>query len=229
MPIWVRMGIGKPRCDTAGVPVYETWEVAADGLIHAAGVLWTSASVGALLTVSRAPRYWVYSACILLVFCTSAMYNMVGCALRTRTETLRRLDQASIFIAAGGLYTVFVLDPRVLAAVWGVCGTGAVLKATMGRRIEIPAMLAYAGLLVLPIGLVPVHSRAYPTVVGCAATIAVGGVFGYLNNYPGAMPFWHACVLSASVAYWTLVFGAAQHGVQFYLKGGASPPLAGAS
>jgi len=217
MPIWVRLGLGEPRCDEQGVPVYEPWETAADGVVHALGVLWTAASVGALLDTSRSIRYCVYSACILLIFCTSALYNMLGCALRISTEPLRRLDQASIFIAIGGMYTVFALDWRVLAVVWSLCGTGAVLKATLGRRIEVAAMLAYAGLGIAPLALVRPSARCYPTLVGCLVVIAIGAVFGYMNNGPGGTPFWHACILAASVTYWTLVYGAAHHGPSYYL------------
>ena len=217
MPIWVRLGLGEPRCDELGVPIYEPWEVKADALVHALGVLWTAASVGALLNTSLAVRYWVYSVCILLIFCTSAMYNLLGCALRLSTEPLRRLDQASIFIAIGGMYTVFALDLRLLAVVWSVCGTGAVLKATLGRRVEVAAMLAYTSLGIAPLALVRPSARSYPTLVACLVTILVGAVFGYMNNAPGGTPFWHACILAASVTYWTLVYGAAQHGASYYL------------
>jgi len=199
------------------MPLYEPWETVADGLIHTLGALFTAASVGALLNTSLHTRYWVYSLCTLLIFCTSASYNMIVCGLRTFTEPLRRIDQASIFIAIGGLYTVFALDWRLLAAMWSVCGSGALMKVILGRRFEGPAILCYIALGAAPLALLRPGSMAYPTVAGSAAAVAVGGVFGYMNNKPGGTPFWHACILGASVAMWVLIYGTAKDGVASYL------------
>jgi channel protein (hemolysin III family) len=198
--------------------VYEHWEVAADGVVHLLSLTWASVSVGVLLSASTAPRFCVYSACVLLIFCTSAAYNMVGCALQSCTGVLRRVDQASIFVAAGGMYTVFAWDRAwLLATVWAVCGTGALLKLALGIRVERTALAAYAFLAVAPLALVQPSARAYPTLIGCFLALVLGVTLGYMNNHKGGMAFWHACVLAASVAYWTLVYGAAQHGAAYYL------------
>lgn len=216
--LWERIGIGLPRCNSQGMPVYQPFELALDGTVHVLGTLWTAASVGALLVTSQSLQYCVYSASMLLIFCTSALYNMVGCGLQFWTELLRKIDQASIFIAIGGLYTVFVRSWQLLLAIWVVCGTFAALKLLLGRRIEMVSIGMYVLLGLAPLGLVEPTSRAYPTILGGTLALLLGAVFGYLNNHVGGTAFWHTCILAASVAYWVLVFRAAKHGPEYLLS-----------
>jgi hemolysin III len=216
-PVWVSAGFGKARCDDKGVPLYEPWEMRLDGAVHLAGILWAISSVVALLCASRNTVFVVYSLGHLLIFCTSACYNVLGCAYRIATEGLRRLDQASIFIAFACYYTVFIRDQRLLLGTWLFSGTGAALKVLAGRRFENVAFLCYGVLLSAPLVALRPHMRAYPPVAGCVATIFFGVIFGYMNNNKGGTVIWHLSVLAASITFWTAVYGAAKHGVQSYL------------
>jgi len=218
-PIWTYVGIGPPRCDENGIPIYKTWELVLDGTIHVLGLLWAVASTAVLLTTSTAPRFCVYSATTILMLSSSALFNLVGCGLRVWCEPLRRLDHASIFLGIGGTYTVFELDWRLLLVTWLVCGLCALLKISFGKRFEGLAMLFYVGLGIAPLVLLHPFCRAYPTVVGGVATMTLGFVFGYFNNEPGGTAFWHACVLASVVAGWTIVYGAALNGPNYYLVG----------
>ena len=233
--IWSVIGLGKPRCDEYGVPVCKSWEMRLDSAIHLVSILWSISSVSALLSASQEYRYWVYSAGNLLIFCTSSCYNVLGVAYRLNTEIFRRLDQAAIFIAFAANYTVFINDWRTLAALWSFAGAFAFLKLCVGRRFEllgfeftglrpsrsvefeILGFAAYAALLVFPMAVFHVVSSAYARVAGTFAILTFGVLFGYLNNYPGGTPLWHACVLGSNVLYWSLVYDAATHGVGNYI------------
>lgn len=216
-PVWVRIGFGHPRCDAEGVPLYEPWEYALDAVVHLASVLWGLASAIVVLTQSLETRFVLYSTFTLLIFFTSAAYNVLGCARRVATERLRRLDQAAIFLSFAGAYNVFVTDWRLLVGLWTVCGSAALLKLALGRQFESTAMLVYATLLVAPMVAVRPHARAFPTLLGAVSAVAAGAVFGYFNNERGGVVIWHACVLASNITFWTLVYGATQHGVEYYL------------
>jgi channel protein (hemolysin III family) len=200
------------------MPLYKPWELALDGAVHAAGVTWTTVSVGLLLSVSTAYRYCVYSACILLIFVTSSLYNLVGCGLGWYTDALRRIDQASIFLALGGAYTVFANDWRVLLVIWVFCTTGAAFKLVLGSNVEVEALVGYAILGLAPLFVVDYTCQGFPTLVACILTLFFGVVFGYMNNGGGGMALWHVCVLASSAAFWTLVYSAAQHGTGHVLR-----------
>ena len=112
---------------------------------------------------------------------------------------------------------MFATDWRLLMVVWAVCGLGALGKSVLGIYVEAAAMLSYVGLGLAPLGLVRPAARAYPFLVLGISIIALGGVFGYMNNAKGGTPFWHVCVLAASILNWVLVYGTAKHGVPYYL------------
>lgn len=215
VPVWARMGWGKPHFDVDGMPTYLRWEKLADAVVHAVRLSWTIASVAILLSVSTYPRFVVYSCATLFLFCTSTAYNVIGTGLRMYTKTLRNIDQAAIFVALGGAYTVFVSDWRGLLALWIFCGLGALLKLSFGPDVESFTLVSFVSLGVAPLILaVPrfglVDSYAYPFIITCVATLTFGVFFGYMNNMRGGMVVWHVCVLAASTVFWVLVIHEAQ-------------------
>jgi hemolysin III len=209
--VWIHYGFGTPHHDGDGMPTYLEWEKVGDALVHAVALVWTVVSDALLLRKNSSERIVVYASTMLVLFSASTAYNVVGCGWRLWTEQLRRLDQACIFVAFGGVYTVFVRNAWALFALWTFCGFGAVMKLMFGASTETFTLFSFLVLGAAPVVLaVPqlgfVGAYAYPFVVASVATLAVGVVCGYMNNARGAMVFWHCCVLAASVTVWVLVY-----------------------
>jgi channel protein (hemolysin III family) len=208
LPPWASW-IGTPDYDADGVPRYSRWELHADAAVHAAALAWAVVSGLVLLLESAHWRRVVFTGVTFAMFITSSLYNLLGCGHRVSAELFRKLDQATIFVYFAGCYSALILDTRTNIIVWVLCGVGALAKLLLGRRVEVPGMVAYLALVVAPLGVVRSGDPAYPFVASNIGVVMLGFVAGYLNNVMrGANVFWHVCMVTQNVLVWTALWRA---------------------
>jgi hemolysin III len=197
-------------------------EKAADGVVHAVGILAALVGGGLLVAVALANRGVpmatagaIYALCLLAMMAASAVYNLSR--PNPNRRVLRRIDEAAIFLMIAGAYTPFsikLLPPDfafgVTVGVWlaAIAGAaGKVFLTQLSDRGWCAIYLCFGWLSVLILG------PAVPTLPPLAIAMLViagvtysGGVLLYLNH---AIPFrralWHACVIVGSAGHYAAV------------------------
>lgn len=200
-------------------------EKAADGLVHAVGIIAALVGGGLLIAVALVNRGVpmatagaIYAVCLMAMLAASAVYNLTRPSPYRRV--LRRIDEAAIFLMIAGSYTPFtiqLLPPEfaiaATAAIWIAALAGAAGKVfypSLSDRAWCVIYLAFSWLSVLV--LAPVVPSLPPLAVGLLVVAGVtysGGVLLYLNH---AIPFrralWHACVIiGAAGHYAAMLYG----------------------
>jgi hemolysin III len=200
-------------------------EHAADGIVHAVGILAALVGGGLLVSVALVNRGVpmatagaIYAMCLMAMLAASAVYNLTRPSRYRRV--LRRIDEAAIFLMIAGSYTPFtiqLLPPDfavgVTVAIWMAALAGAagkVMWTKLSDRAWSLIYLAFGWLAVLVLG--PVVPTLPPLAVAMLVIAGVtysGGVLLYLNH---AIPFrralWHACViLGAAGHYGAVLYG----------------------
>jgi hemolysin III len=200
-------------------------EHAADGIVHAVGILAALVGGGLLVAVALVNRGVpmatagaIYAMCLMAMLAASAVYNLTRPSRYRRV--LRRIDEAAIFLMIAGSYTPFtiqLLPPQfavgVTVAIWMAALAGAagkVLWTKLSDRGWSLIYLAFGWLAVLVLG--PVVPTLPPLAIAMLVIAGVtysGGVLLYLNH---AIPFrralWHACViLGAAGHYGAVLYG----------------------
>lgn len=200
-------------------------EKAADGVVHAVGMVAALIGGGLLVAVALVNRgvpmataSAIYALCLMAMLAASAVYNLTRPSRARRI--LRRIDEAAIFLMIAGSYTPFtmkLLPPQfaLLATVviWVAALTGAagkVLWPRLSDRAWCAIYLAFGWLAVLVVGpAVPTLPAAAIGLLVVAGVTYSAGVLLYLNH---ALPFrralWHACVvLGAAGHYGAILVG----------------------
>jgi hemolysin III len=200
-------------------------EKAADGVVHAVGMVAALIGGGLLVAVALVNRgvpmataSAIYALCLMAMLAASAVYNLTRPSRARRI--LRRIDEAAIFLMIAGSYTPFtmkLLPPQfaLLATVviWIAALTGAagkVLWPRLSDRAWCAIYLAFGWLAVLVVGpAVPTLPAAAIGLLVVAGVTYSAGVLLYLNH---ALPFrralWHACVvLGAAGHYGAILVG----------------------
>ena len=197
-------------------------EHAADGLVHAIGMILALVGGGVLVAVALAQRgvpmataSALYALCLMAMLAASAVYNFSKPSAARRI--LRRLDEAAIFLMIAGSYTPFtikLLPPEfalaVTVAIWVAALAGAAGKVFwtgLSDRGWVLIYLAFGWLAVLVLGPVaPTLPPAAFWLLVAAGAIYSGGVLLYLNH---ALPFrralWHACVILGAAGHYAAV------------------------
>lgn len=198
-------------------------EHAADGIVHAVGILAALVGGGLLVAVALVNRGVpmatagaIYALCLMAMLAASAVYNLTKPSRYRRV--LRRIDEAAIFLMIAGSYTPFtvqLLPPQfaiaVTVAIWVAALAGAAGKVVwpnISDRAWSVIYLAFGWLAVLILG------PAVPTLPPLAIALLIvagvtysGGVLLYLNH---ALPFrralWHACVIIGAAGHYGAVF-----------------------
>lgn len=197
-------------------------EKAADGLVHAVGIIAALVGGGLLIAVALVNRGVpmatagaIYAVCLMAMLAASAVYNLTRPSPYRRV--LRRIDEAAIFLMIAGSYTPFtiqLLPPEfaiaATAAIWIAALAGAAGKVfypSLSDRAWCVIYLAFSWLSVLV--LAPVVPSLPPLAVGLLVVAGVtysGGVLLYLNH---AIPFrralWHACVIIGAAGHYAAV------------------------
>lgn len=200
-------------------------EKAADGLVHAVGIMAALVGGGLLVAVALVNRGVpmatagaIYAVCLMAMLAASAVYNLTRPSRYRRV--LRRIDEAAIFLMIAGSYTPFtikLLPPEfaiaVTVAIWIAALAGAIGKVfypNLSDRAWCVVYLAFSWLSVLV--LAPVVPSLPPLAIGLLVVAGLtysGGVLLYLNH---AIPFrralWHACVIiGAAGHYAAMLYG----------------------
>jgi hemolysin III len=197
-------------------------EHAADGIVHAVGILAALVGGGLLVAVALVHRGVpmatagaIYAMCLMAMLAASAVYNLTRPSRYRRV--LRRIDEAAIFLMIAGSYTPFtiqLLPPQfavgVTVAIWMAALAGAagkVLWTKLSDRGWSLIYLAFGWLAVLVLG--PVVPTLPPLAIAMLVIAGVtysGGVLLYLNH---AIPFrralWHACVIIGAAGHYGAV------------------------
>lgn len=197
-------------------------ERAADGVVHAVGLLAALVGGGLLVAVALVNRGVpmatagaIYAMCLMAMLAASAVYNLTRPSRYRRL--LRRIDEAAIFLMIAGSYTPFtikLLPPEfalsVTAAVWAAALAGAagkVLWPNLSDRAWCVIYLAFGWLAVVVLG--PVVPTLPPLAIALLIVAGVtysGGVLLYLNH---AIPFrralWHMCVILGAAGHYAAV------------------------
>lgn len=197
-------------------------EHAADGIVHAVGIIAALVGGGLLVAVALVNRGVpmatagaVYAMCLMAMLAASAVYNLTKPSRYRRV--LRRIDEAAIFLMIAGSYTPFtikLLPPDfaigVTVAIWMAALAGAagkVLWTSLSDRGWSLIYLAFGWLAVLVLGpVVPTLPPLAIVMLIVAGVTYSGGVLLYLNH---ALPFrralWHACVIIGAAGHYGAV------------------------
>ena len=198
-------------------------EHAADGVVHAVGLLAALVGGGILVAaalftrgVPMATASAIYALCLMAMLAASAVYNFSKPTAARRL--LRRIDEAAIFLMIAGSYTPFtvkLLPPEfalgVTVAIWIAALAGAAGKVfwtSLSDRAWCAVYLAFGWLAVIVLGPVAptLPPLAFWLLVGAGVTYS-SGVLLYLNH---ALPFrralWHACVILGAAGHYGAVF-----------------------
>lgn len=201
-------------------------EHAADGIVHAVGILGGLIGGGILVAIALMNRgatmagaSAVYAMCLMAMLAASAVYNLTK--PNPHRRMLRRLDEAGIFLMIAGSYTPFtiqLLPPSfalaVTAGIWIAALAGAAGKVfcpQLSDKAWCVIYLAFAWLAVLVLGpLVLTLPPLALALLGVAAIVYTGGVLLYLNHaLPYRRALWHACVIIGAAGH----FGAVMVGL----------------
>ncbi len=205
--------------------MYTVGERVADGVIHVAGIAAGLVAVTTMmivaipsLPVSATVSLAVYGASMLCMFGCSAAYHLIP-APRWK-NTLRRLDQAAIFLKIAGTYTPFALVKMagvagfaLLSSVWAIALLGAAGKLLLRFRWDRTAIalyltLGWAGLVMLQ----PLSASAPALALALLALggglYSVGVIFHLWRSLPYQNAIWHLFVLAGTGCHFGAVTSA---------------------
>ncbi len=197
-------------------------EHAADGIVHAIGMLAALVGGGLLVAVAlvnvgvpMGAASALYALCLMAMLAASAVYNFSRPTAARRL--LRRIDEAAIFLMIAGSYTPFtikLLPPDfalwVTVAIWAAALAGAAGKVfwtSLSDRAWCVIYLGFGWLAVLVLG--PVAPTLPPLafwLLVAAGLVYSGGVVLYLNHaLPYRRAIWHACVVLGAAGHYAAV------------------------
>ena len=197
-------------------------EKAADGIVHAIGLVGATIGLGVLFTfslhkggVSLASATALFGLCLIVMLACSAVYNLTRPSPARRV--LRRIDEAAIFLAIAGSCTPFTsqLLPPVLAIsstafLWAAALAGGIGKVAFPAISDKAWSMIYvafgwiAGLFLLP----AMHGLPMITIglLALGGLIYSAGVLVYLNhNAPFRRAIWHGMVVIGASAHFGAV------------------------
>ena len=143
-------------------------EHAADGIVHAVGILAALIGGGLLVAVALVNRGVpmatagaIYAMCLMAMLAASAIYNLTKPSRYRRV--LRRIDEAAIFLMIAGSYTPFTVKLLPRAAVVVMALTAEMARSTLGKVMVI-------GLVLVRMLLVSMDSPCCPSTSAIALT-----------------------------------------------------------
>jgi hemolysin III len=197
-------------------------EHAADGIVHAIGLIAALVGGGLLVAVAllnrgvpMATASAIYAMCLMAMLAASAVYNLSR--PNPHRRVLRRIDEAAIFLMIAGSYTPFtvkLLPPEfaigVTVAIWVAAIAGAAGKVffpNLSDRAWCLVYLAFGWLAVLILGpAVPTLPPLAVIMLTIAGVTYSGGVLLYLNHtIPFRRALWHACVIIGAAGHYAAV------------------------
>jgi hemolysin III len=198
-------------------------EHAADGVVHAIGIVLALIGGGVLFSVAMvndgstiASAVALYAFCVILMLACSAVYNLTKPSRARRL--LRRLDEAGIFLMIAGSYTPFVVklwpdgwDIAMVGLVWIAAlsgGAGKVFAPQISDKAWCLIYLAFGWLGALIIGPAALNLPAVALGLLISGGIVYSaGVLVYLNhNLPFRRAAWHTLVVIAAALHYGAMF-----------------------
>lgn len=197
-------------------------EIAADGIVHAVGLVGAVAGVIVLIAMITVRSGLVelitasiYAAGLLAMLGFSAAYNLIR---KTRhRELLRRFDQGTIFIMIAGTYTPFTIlglngawEIGLISFVWITALLGTTLTFILPRRLEGFSLafylaLGWAGIVAAK----PFVEAVDPTVLILLATggglYSIGTIFHIWRKLPYQNAIWHGFVVAAAAVHYSAI------------------------
>lgn len=197
-------------------------EVAADGVVHAVGLVGAVSGVIVLIAMIAVRSGLVelitasiYAAGLLAMLAFSAAYNL---ARQTRySDLLRRFDQGTIFVMIAGTYTPFTIlglngawEIGLIVVVWTIALIGATLTFILPRRLEgfslaIYLALGWAGIVAAK----PFLAAFDPTVLILLALggglYSIGTIFHVWRKLPYQNAIWHGFVVVAAAVHYSAI------------------------
>lgn len=201
-------------------------EYVADSTIHVLGL-----GLGLVARAVLAMTLWeqgdtirqvtttIYAACLMVMLTCSALYNMI--TREKKSDVLRRLDHAAIFLMIAGTYTPLAsviiggwTGGVLLAVVWTGAVAGALIKLSGSTGLERLSVSIYLALgWVVVFAAKPLVDNAsvfgFYMILAGGLLYTVGTVFFAWKRFPFQNAIWHAFVLAAAVCH----FGAVLHDV----------------
>ena len=202
--------------------IYTPAERITDGIVHAVGICagLIAVTVMMIAAVSSLPfeatlSLAVYGIAMLAMFGCSAAYHLIP--TQAWKGTLRRLDQAAIFLKIAGTYTPFALIKMggvagyaLLSSVWAIALLGVAGKMLLRSTWDRPAIalylaLGWAGLLALQ----PLSASVTPSVLALLALggvlYSIGVIFHVWESLPHQNTIWHLFVLAGTSCHFLAV------------------------
>jgi hemolysin III len=198
-------------------------ELVADGTLHILGIgLGVTATIILAITTwetsgtARLVTVMIYAACLMTMLTCSALYNMF--ARDHKTDILKRLDHAAIFLMIAGTYTPLAANiiggwtgGILLAVVWTGAVAGALIKLAGLTGLERLSVQIYLGLgWVVVFAAKPLAENAsvfgFYMILAGGLLYTVGTVFFAWKRFPFQNAIWHAFVLAAAVCHFGAVF-----------------------
>ena len=196
----------------------------ADAVVHVLGLglgVGGAAGLGAL-ALPRADAtlllaLGLYAGGMLCMFGCSAAYNLSRPS--ERSELLRRLDHAAIFLMIAGSYTPFALIAlggawgwALFAFVWSGAAIGAALKLICGRCFERSSIVVYLllgwSVLAAIQPLSEALSRAGLILLASGGALYTTGVIFHLwKGLRFQSAIWHAFVLAGAICHFAAIVG----------------------
>lgn len=200
---------------------YSRAERRADAAVHVTGILVAFLAAPALVTLaalwlddlSLVIAACVYALSLIAMVCCSALYHMTSDV--SRKETLRRLDQAAIYLKIAGAYTPFAMMSGsqampFLAGLWAAAVAGVSIKLLTPRKLFGLTVALYLamGWGAVVVG-APILERLTPMAFRLVMTggllYTVGVLFLIWDRLPFHTMIWHVFVLTASLLVYAAV------------------------
>lgn len=197
-------------------------EIAADGVVHALGLVAAVIGVAVLLALVvlrsgavELATAAIYGAGLLAMLGFSAGYNL---ARQSRHRDLfGRIDRAVIFIMIAGTYTPITIlglsgawEISLIAVVWTVALLGFIVTFFLPKRlggfsVAVYLMLGWTGIVAIG----PFLEAFDPSILILLAVggvlYSVGTIFLALRNLPYQHAIWHGFVVAAAAVHYSAI------------------------
>jgi hemolysin III len=204
-------------------------EFAADGAVHAVGIVAAVAGVVVLIALIAVRSGLVelvtaliYASGLLAMLGFSAAYNL---APRNRyREVFRRLDHAAIFIMIAGTYTPFTIlglegawELGLISLVWALALAGFSIKVFLPRRMDgfstaIYLVLGWIGLIALEPFIAAFEPSILVLLLIGGLLYSIGTIFHLWRKLPYQNAIWHGFVVAAAAVHYSAVVDLVIHG-----------------
>jgi hemolysin III len=196
-------------------------ELIADRCVHVLGIVAAALASPVLLAVALERGHArvvasvaLYATTLIAMVTVSALYNFPR--PHRRSERLRRIDHATIFLLIAGTYTPFALlelgaaGRALLAVVWTGALAGVALKILAPRRLErasiaLYLILGWAVLFELGPLTVRVPAAAVALLLGGGVAYTVGVGVHLAERVPYRDALWHALVVIGAACHYAAV------------------------